>query len=117
MAVITATEVNVTEVRVVNTTTMTAADTLTYVREKNPLLVLRNGTAGALTVNIKGNTATSVPVSGVGPVSLSAGYSTGSIAAGSTIAIALKTIEKWLEGSVVNLTGGTGISAQLIHAV
>jgi hypothetical protein len=117
MAVITPTTASAVGATVVNTTTMTAADTLTYDKALNQILILRNGTAGPLTVNIKGNTATSASVSGIGPVSLTGGFSTGAIAAGATVAIPLNTIERWLEGSVVNLTGGTGISAQLIQPV
>lgn len=117
MAVITPTTVSSVGATTVTTTTMTAADTLTYQRELNPILVLRNGTAGPLTVNIKGNAATSASVPGIGAVSLAAGFSTGAIGAGATVAIPLRTIERWLEGTVVNLTGGTGISAKLIHPV
>ena len=116
MALITPTTVSAAATTSVNATTMTSADTLTYQKSLNPVLILRNGTAGALTVNIKGNTASSVPVQGVGAVSLSAGFSTGSIAASAVVAIPLNAIEKYLEGTVVNLTGGTGITAHLIHS-
>lgn len=117
MALITPTTVSSAAATAVNVTTMTAADTLTYVRDLNPVLILRNGTAGALTVNIKGDQAVSTTVSGLGAVSLAAGFSTGSIAANATVAIPLRAIETWLQGTIVNLTGGTGISAQLIHSV
>lgn len=117
MSLIVPTTVSAVGATVVNTTTMAATSTLTYERDLNPVLILRNGTAGPLTVNIRGNNANSATVSGIGPVSLTGGFSTGAIAAGATVAIPLRTIERWLEGTVVNLTGGTGISAQLIHSV
>lgn len=63
-------------------TTLTASDTFTYVPNGRQLLILNNGTAGALTVNIDGAGATTVKVGGVGDLDISAGYSTGEIAAG-----------------------------------
>jgi hypothetical protein len=99
-----------------NTTTvntLSASDTFTYDSTKNQFLQLRNGTAGALTVTLLGNTATNIPVAGIGNVSVSAGYSTGSIAAGATVIIALNTISAYLSGTSVTITGGTGISATL----
>ena len=93
--------------------TLTASDTFTYDANSNQVLVLRNGTAGALTVNLLGNAVTPVFVAGIGNVSVASGYSTGSIAAGATVTIALNTISAYLTGTTVTVTGGTGIAATL----
>lgn len=93
--------------------TLTASDTFTYNSASNQILVLRNDTAGALTVNLLGNSASTIAVAGLGVVSVASGYSTGSIAAGATVTIALNTIAAYLSGSSVTVTGGTGISATL----
>jgi hypothetical protein len=47
-------------------------------------------------------------------VDVSAGFSTGSIAAGACVSIPLKSIAAYLQG-VINLTGGTGIRASLLE--
>jgi hypothetical protein len=97
----------------VTETTLTASDTLTYVRNAQQLLILKNGTAGALTVNIDGDGATTVGVAGVGSVDVSSGFSTGAIAAGAAVAIPLDSIRSYLSG-VVTVTGGAGITATLL---
>ena len=101
----------------VQTLTMTASDTFTFDPSKGQILVLRNGTAGALTVNIRGNAATTVPVPGIGNVDVSGGFSTGAIAVNGHIAIVLNTISQYLAGTTVTVTGGTGISANLYQSV
>jgi hypothetical protein len=95
-------------------TTLTASDTFTYNAQRSPLLLLRNGTAGALTVTIDGAGASTVPVRGVGNVNVAAGYSTGAIPAGGFVAIALRSIEEYLKGAIA-VTGGAGISASLLE--
>lgn len=94
-------------------TTLTSSDTFTYVPNGQQVLILRNGTAGALTVIIDGAGATTINVGGVGPVSLAAGFSTGSIGAGAIRAIPLESIKEYLKGTI-EVTGGTGISASLL---
>ncbi len=95
-------------------TTLTASDTFTYKPGNGQVLHLRNGTAGALTVTLDGADGTTVSVPGLGSVSVSAGYSTGSIAAGAAVAIKLDTISLYLQGTIA-VTGGTGISATLLE--
>lgn len=99
--------------RTVVETTMTASDTFTFNESQNQILVLRNGTAGALTVTLDGADGTTVPVAGIGDVSVSAGYSTGSIGIGVVKAIPLNSIKHYLQG-VIAVTGGTGIAASLL---
>lgn len=114
MATITATDMRVNGAATVAATTLTSSDTFTYTESRKPVLVLRNGTAGALTVTIDGAGATSVAVPGAGTKDLSAGYSTGSIAAGAMVAIPLNAIKYYLSGTIA-VTGGTGISASLLE--
>ncbi|WAC75366.1 hypothetical protein OU995_11970 [Roseateles sp. SL47] len=90
---------------------MTASDTITFNSTAKQLLVLRNGTAGALTPKIDGDGGTTVNVQGLGVVDVSAGY-TLSLAVGETKAVILSTIAHYCKG-VVTITGATGVSAQL----
>ena len=89
-------------------------DTLTYKPNQGQILILRNGTAGALTPIIDGAGSTTIPVQGVGSVDVSAGYTVGSIAAGAEVAIPLDSIYAYLVG-VVTITRGTGLSAALLE--
>jgi hypothetical protein len=113
MAALAATSLTAVGANTTPSTVLTASDTFTYNSSSNQVLQLRNGTGGALTVNLLGNAATTVAVPGYGNVTVSAGYSTGSIAAGATVTIALNTIAAYLSGTSVTVTGGTGISATL----
>lgn len=115
MATITATSMQGSGKRAVTLVTLTGtADTFTYVPSANPVLIMRNGTGGALTPIIDGAGGTTVPVAGVGSVDVSGGYAVGSIAAGAAVAIPLKTIEAYLQG-VIAITGGTGLVCSLLH--
>lgn len=114
MATITATSMRGSEAREVTITTLTSSDTFAYNAAREPVLILDNGSGGALTVTIDGDGGTTVPVSGVGPVSVAAGYSTPEIADGEVYAIPLRSIEKFLQGTIA-VTGGTGISASLLE--
>lgn len=117
MAVIAATNVNVSGVKTTARTTLTASDTLVFNPSYNPVLILDNVTAGALTVNIKGNATTTIPVKGVGTVDLSTGFPVGSLAAGAFVCIPLNSISEYLKGTSVAVTGGTGIKATLLEYV
>jgi hypothetical protein len=112
MAVIAQTLITGTGARALTATTLTAADTLVYKEGADQILILRNGTAGALTVLIDGDASVPVQVPGLGAVPTAAGFSTGAIAAGASVAIPLDSIRAFLLG-VVNVTGGTGITATL----
>ena len=114
MAAITATSMTGSGSRAVTQTTMTASDTLSFNPAKNPVLILNNVTAGALTVTLDGSAGTTVPVGGVGSVSVAAGYATASIAAGVVHAIPLNSISAYLQGTIA-ITGGTGIAASLLE--
>jgi hypothetical protein len=112
MAVIAQTLITGTGARTLVPTTLTANDTLVYKEGADQILILHNGTAGALTVVLDGADSVPVPVKGLGEVQTSAGYSTNAIAAGARVAIPLDSIRAYLRG-VVAVTGGTGITATL----
>ena len=114
MAAITATSMAGPGSRVVTRTTLGASDTFTYNGSKAPILILDNVTAGALTVTIDGDGATSQVVAGIGTINLTPGYPTGPIAAGACVAIPLNSVSSFLAG-VIAVTGGTGIKATLLE--
>jgi hypothetical protein len=114
MAAITATAIGVAGGTTVTRTTLGASDTMTYNASRDPVLILDNVTAGALTPNIDGAGGTTQAVPGIGSVSVASGYTTPSIAAGACLAIPLKTISAYLQG-VITVTGGTGIKASILE--
>lgn len=95
--------------------TLTASDTISWDQNvPNAILVLRNGTAGALSPTIVGSQASAAyPVDGVGPQNLSAGIAVGSIPAGQTRVIPLDSRRQYLQGTIT-ITGGTGLTAHVL---
>jgi hypothetical protein len=115
MPAITATSMTGSLARTLTETTLNGStDSLTYNSDRRPVLTLRNPTAGALTPVIDGDGGTTVAVAGVGSVSVSSGYSVGSIAAGAAVAVPLDTIKEYLRGTIA-VTGGTGLVAALLE--
>ena len=114
MAVITPTNANVIGSSALAVTTLGASDTFVYNAGKNPILILDNVTAGALTPNIDGDAGTTISVPTVGSISVASGYTAPSIAAGARVFIPLKSISAYLQG-VIALTGGTGIKASILE--
>jgi hypothetical protein len=114
MAVITKTSIESAGATTVTETTLGASDTLVYSPARNPILILNNATAGALTPNIDGAGGTAVSVAGIGSVSVASGYTAPSIAAGAVVAIPLRSIAEYLRGTVT-ITGGTGIKASILE--
>jgi hypothetical protein len=100
--------------RVVATTTLGASDTLVYVPGRNQVLTLRNASGGALTPKIDGDGGTTVPLAGVGSVSVAAGYTLASVANGAVVAIPMDTISAYLKGAIT-VTGGSGMVATLTN--
>lgn len=115
MAAIPATSLLGSGSRAVSKITLGSSDTLTFNPSKDPVLVLDNVTGGALTPNIDGAGGSSVPVAGVGDVSVASGYTTPSIGAGVIVAIPLKSISAYLQG-VITITGGSGIVAYILES-
>ena len=89
-------------------------DTLVVNSARNPILCLRNPTAGALSPTIVGSTATTISVAGIAPVNVSAGYPVGSIAVGAVVSIPLNTIAGYLSG-IISVTNGAGLIATLLE--
>lgn len=114
MAAVTATSMGGTGARVVSRLTLGSSDTISYNASRNPILILDNVTGGALTPNIDGAGGTTVPVKGVGDVSVSSGLTLASIGAGACVAIPLSSISAYLQG-VITITGGSGIKASLLE--
>lgn len=94
-------------------TVLSADDTITVDAKRRQLLVLTNTTAGALTATIDGDAGTTVQATGVGSVSVAAGLAI-AVPAGASKAVVLSTVSAYCQG-VVHLTGGAGLTAQLIN--
>jgi hypothetical protein len=92
-------------------TTLSASDTITFKAAKKQLLVLRNTTAGSLTVTIDGDGGTTVNVPGLGSVDVSAGKAI-TVGVGLSRAVILGTISAYCKGTVT-LSGASGLTAQL----
>lgn len=86
---------------------------IAYTPGAGQILILHNGTAGALTPTIIGAGATPVELEGSGLVPHGAGLSLGAIAIGGQILVHLDFISNYLKG-VIDITGGTGLSATLL---
>lgn len=114
MATITATDMTGSGDRTVTETTLTADDTLTYNASRNPQLVISNGTGAPITPNITGDEATTAQVEGIGEVDVSTGFDFSEIADGTTVALPLRTVAKYLTGTI-SLTGADGATAQLLE--
>lgn len=114
MAVITPSSIQGAGAQAITYTVLGASDTFVFNPARNPILVLKNITGGALTPNIDGASGTVVPVDGIGNVTVSSGYTTPSIPAGGAVAIPLRSIREYLKG-VITVTGGTGIQAYILE--
>ena len=93
-------------------TTLTASDTLTYVAGSGQIIELYNTTAGLVTITFLGNGVAAFNVDGYGSVNPSAGKAV-AVAASSTVAVRLDDIAKYLTGTSVAVTNGTGVVAML----
>jgi hypothetical protein len=98
----------------VNSTTMTASDTLTYVSGNDQELEVTNTTGSPIVLTIAGSGATTITPSGYGgSISVAAGKAF-TIAANATQNIPLDGHSAFLAGTI-SLTGGTGLVARLIN--
>ncbi len=115
MATITPTSVSGSAPVAVTETTLTGSDTFSYFKARSPVLVISNATGSPVSdINIDGDGATSVSVSGYGVIDLTGGYDVPEVADGASVALKLAGIEKYLTGTIA-LTGGTGCTAQLLE--
>ncbi len=115
MPAITATDMGGSGAKSITETTLNGSDTFVYDGNRDPILYLRNPTAGAISATIDGSGAsTTHGIEGVGTMDLSGGYAVGSIAAGAAKAIRLSTIRHYLEGTIA-INSGTGLVASLLN--
>jgi hypothetical protein len=112
MPAITATSIQGDGAIVLNETTLNGTDTFSY--KNGDILILRNPTGGAITPTIDGDAGTFVIVPGLGSVSVAAGWSVGSIAAGAARVIPLDSRAEYCKG-IVSITSGTGLVAALLR--
>lgn len=113
MAAIASIEGSVQGAFVATGTVLSADDTITFDPKRRQLLVLTNTTAGELTATLDGDGGTTVAAPGVGSVSVAAGLAI-AVPAGQSRAVQLATVSAYCQG-VVHLTGGAGLTAQLIN--
>jgi len=92
--------------------TLTASDTITY--SANEYILFHNPTGGSLTANIKGSSATSKQVDGVGSVSLSAGVDV-TVAAGAYKVLNVNSRKEFMAGTTVTVTGAAGLTAAVLQ--
>lgn len=95
--------------------TLGASDTAVVSTSKTSVIIVTNDTAGALTLNIKGDTATSVDCPGVGDIDLTGGLDV-LVGIGETRKYRLSEARKaWLGDGNITLTGATGATAYIIE--
>jgi hypothetical protein len=96
-----------------NLTTMSADDTITIDTGKKQLLVLVNDSGGPLTCTIDGSTGTTVPVDGIGSVSVAGGLAI-AVPDGESRSVVLSTVRHYCQG-VVHLLGAANLKAALFN--
>ena len=112
MAVVAATLLSGSGQRLMNETTLTATNSLTYQQGAGQELIVRNPTGASINCTLDGDGGTTVTVPGVGVIDVSAGY-TFAVAAGAARIVPLDTISAYLQGNV-SITG-TGLVASLLN--
>lgn len=95
-------------------TTLTASDTLTFVRGAGQVLVLTNPTASVITVTLTGTAPFTLRPDGFGGAVSTAGGKAVAVAANGSTLVVLDDIWAFLDGTgAVTVTGGTGAFAVL----
>lgn len=98
-------------------TTLSASDTLAYVKGQNMQMALANNTGGALTATIIGAAAAATYiVPGTGGALLSPAPSAGkaiAVPANNTVEINLDDLDLYLQGAIT-VTGGIGLIATVV---
>jgi len=87
-------------------TVLSASDTVELNLAKKSVLIVENASGGSLTINVKGDTATSVNCSGVGDIDLTGGKEF-TVADGTAFKFPLNaTYQAWLGDGNLTITGG-----------
>lgn len=95
--------------------TLGATDSAVVNLAKKTSLIINNGTVGSLSVNVDGDTATSVACTGVGVTDLTGGK-TFVVAAGTIRNIPLNpNYQKWLGDGNITITGGDAATAYILE--
>lgn len=98
-------------------TTLSASDTLAYVKGTNMQMYLANNTGGSLTATLVGDAAAATyVVPGTGGALLSPAPSAGKaivVAANGSVEISLDDLSLYLQGNIT-VTGGTGLIATVV---
>jgi len=95
--------------------TLAASDTAEVTLSKKTALVVVNATGGPLTINVKGDTATTATCDGLGSIDLTGGKDF-TVADGETFKFPLNaTYQKWLGDGNITITGGTGAEAYILE--
>ena len=92
--------------------TLTASDTITFT--PNSYILFYNSTASSLTAVVKGSSATSKNVDGIGSVSLSAGVSV-VVPAGDFRILNVNSRDKFMAGTSVTITGAATLKAAVLQ--
>lgn len=97
-------------------TTMTSADTLSFVAGTNQSLKLRNPTGSPVVITVVGTAPVSPFVPGTGTVFNTSAGKTITVTAGNILAVNLDKIAQYLGGNplTVNVTGGAGCFAAIV---
>ena len=92
--------------------TLTASDTITF--SPNSYILFYNSTAASLTAVVKGSSAVSTNVVGVGSVSLSTGVSV-VVQAGEFRILNVNSRDKFMAGTSVTITGAATLKAAVLQ--
>ena len=92
--------------------TLSASDTIKF--SQNSYILFYNSTAGSLTAVVKGSSAVSTTVDGVGSVSLSAGVSV-VVPAGEFRILNVNSRDKFMAGTSVTITGAATLKAAVLQ--
>lgn len=93
-------------------TTLSASDTIKF--SQNSYVLFYNSTAGSLTAVVKGSSAVSITVDGVGLVSLSAGVSV-AVPAGEFRILNVNSRNEYMVGTSVTITGAATLKAAVLQ--
>lgn len=93
-------------------TTLSASDTIKF--SPNSYILFYNSTAGSLTAVVKGSSATSKTVDGIGAVSLSAGVSV-VVPAGEFRILNVNSRDEFMVGTSVTITGAATLKAAVLQ--
>lgn len=99
----------------ITATTLTASDVAVVNLSRKATLIINNVTAGALTVNIVGDTATTKVCAGIGEIDLTDGIDA-AVGIGEVYRLPLNSERQyWLGDGNITITGGDGAEAYILE--